>query len=153
MTNPFRTYAEQAISAPVRRQMKVKVVQSETDAPMKLTAQEQAQREKSIQMRLYREHLREELAMARNSEFSEEVMWLETFLRRMTLDDGEVLIDFIKRGNLPKADQFTRYTTLRIIGSAIAGLRAQNGYPPFDDSLPGEQPTVFEIIRAELGVP
>jgi len=37
-----------------------------------------------------------------------------------------------------------------MIGWAIARLRIRNGYPPFDDSLPGEDPTVFEIIRAEL---
>jgi hypothetical protein len=37
-----------------------------------------------------------------------------------------------------------------MIGWAIARLRIRNGYPPFDDSLPDELPTVFEVIRAEL---
>ena len=39
---------------------------------------------------------------------------------------------------------------LSAIDQAIARLRVRNGYPPIDDSLPGEDPTVFEVIRAEL---
>jgi hypothetical protein len=39
-----------------------------------------------------------------------------------------------------------------MIARAIIQMRELNGYPPIDDSLRGEEPTAFEIIRSELKV-
>ena len=147
-SNPFLDY-----KPPGRRPMRARVVKSDTDAPMKATALEKAERDRSVQMRLYREHRREELEMARHGRFGIDIHRLEKFLRGMSIDDGDALIDLVKISRLPNADLFTRLTTLRLVGDAIERLRIQNGLPPYDDSLPGEDPTVFEIIRAELGVP
>lgn len=149
MTNPFLAYAETRS----RRPMKPKVVRSDADAPMKPTAIEQAHRDKSAQMRLYREHQREELDVARKGEFGDDIHELEKFIRRMTIDSGVELVDRIARSRLPTADIYTRRVAMRLVGDACERLRVQNDLAPFDDSLPGEDPTVFEQCRMELGVP
>lgn len=147
-SNPYVDYRP-----PGRRPMRTRVVTSDAAAPMKPTAQEKDQRDKSTQLRLYRERHREELDVARNGEWGTDIRGLEYLLRKLTMGDTEALIELIKNSSLPKADVFTRYTALRLVGDRIERLRIQNGLPPFDDSLPDEPPTVFEIIRAELGVP
>ena len=61
--------------------------------------------------------------------------------------------DHVKQAQwLHKSDLNTRRVAVSMIANVIVRLREVNGYAPFDDSLPGEDPTVFEIIRAELRV-
>lgn len=150
-TNPFLAYADTV--ARTRRPMRARLVKSEAEAPMKPTAQEKEHRDKTVQLRLYREHHREELEIARRGEFGPQLLELEKFMRRMTIDDGAALVDLVKRSRLAQADKFARIVVLRLVDDAIARLRAQNGLAPFDDSLPGKPPKVFEQIRAELGLP
>ena len=72
-------------------------------------------------------------------------------LRRLTIDDSAKLVDYVEQAQwLVDADRLTRYIVLSVIADKIVKLRIQNGYAPFDDSLPGELPTAFEIIRARL---
>jgi hypothetical protein len=40
-----------------------------------------------------------------------------------------------------------------MIDDAITRLREQNGLPPFDDAIFDEEPTVFQICKAKLGMP
>lgn len=150
MNNPFLEYQPPGRQ---RRPMKARVVKSDADAPMMPTAMEKAQRDKSTQMRLHREYWREQLNVAFRSEHGSDMVKLNKFLRQMAIDDGDALIDLVKRSKLPRADVHTRYAALRLVTDGLARLRVQNGLAPFDDSLPDEPPTVFEIIRAELGVP
>ena len=48
------------------------------------------------------------------------------------------------------ADSDTRFQVLRLIDMALVQLRERHGLPPFNDALPDEPPTVFQIIREEL---
>jgi len=48
------------------------------------------------------------------------------------------------------ADHSIRMHILAEINDAIITLRICNGFSPIADALPGEQPTVFQIIRAKL---
>ena len=41
---------------------------------------------------------------------------------------------------------------MTLIAAHLIVLRLTNGEAPFDDSLPGEEMTLFEIIRKELRV-
>lgn len=136
-----------------RRAMKVKVVKSEADAPMKLSAMEQDQQDKSVQMRLYRRERRAQVAAMRDSIHGEAFQDLQRLLRRMTIEEADQLVAYVKSsGWLKQADLKTRQLVLSEIDDAIVRLRLINGYPPFDDSLPGEPPKAFEIIRDELRV-
>lgn len=146
MTNPFEAYGETRS----RRPMRAKVVKSDADAPMKPTEMEKKQRAQTAQLRLYREYWREQIAVTRNGPAGSDFIALEKFLRKMTIDDGEALIDLVQRSRIPKVDWSTKRVALHIIADAIEHVRAVNGYPPFDDSLPGEPPKVFERIREML---
>lgn len=150
MTNPFLAYGEARLPS---RPKKVRVVKSEADAPMKPTAAERAERDKSVQMQRYRAQRREMVDRVAKGPYRVEIGALSNFLRTMTLDDGDALIDFVKRHrSLTLADTDTRMVALRMVSDRLQRLREEDGRAPFDDSLPGEEPTVFEIIRAELGV-
>jgi hypothetical protein len=46
----------------------------------------------------------------------------------------------------------TRQDALGLIAAHFIILRLKNGMSPIDDSLPGEEPTLFEIIRHQLRV-
>lgn len=150
MTNPFLQYGETLVRS---RPKRVKIVKDDSAAPMKKTEQDKAQEDKSIQMQLWRAQWRGQYQRARAGLFGRSIVDLERFLRRMTIDDSAALIDLVKRSGLKSADVNTRWVALRMVTNGIAHVRAVNGYPPFDDSLPGEPPTTFEIIRAELRVP
>jgi hypothetical protein len=67
------------------------------------------------------------------------------FLKVMTLGSGPELIKRV--GPWIDADPDTRFLVLSLIDSAIAALRERNGLAPFDDALPGQPPTAFQIIR------
>ena len=49
-------------------------------------------------------------------------------------------------------DMPTRQIALAYVANHLINLRLKAGLPPIDDSLPGEEPTLFEIIRKQLGV-
>ena len=74
-------------------------------------------------------------------------------LRHLTMESASELIDYVRRQRwLLDAGLHERQLAMDIICSQIVRLRLENGYPPFDDGLPGEDPTAFEIIRDELQV-
>jgi hypothetical protein len=75
---------------------------------------------------------------------------LVAFLDAMTLDQAPALIELIEDGPWRNADADTRFEILVLIDAAIVRLRERNGLAPFGDSLPGEPPTAFEIIREVL---
>jgi hypothetical protein len=72
------------------------------------------------------------------------------FLDGMTFEQAPALVEFIATSQLRIADADTRFEILHLIDRAIASLREKQGLPPFDDALPGEAPTAFQIIRGLL---
>jgi hypothetical protein len=132
---------------------KVKIVQSEKDAPMKLSELEQKVADQSKQMRSYKAWKRAEFDAMLAGPNGNDWRILSTILRRLTIDDSEALIEHIKGARwLLDADLRTRQIALALIANRIINLRLENGLSPMDDSLPGEPLTAFEIIRAELKV-
>jgi hypothetical protein len=162
--NPFSTYGHQHIAAATRaqlraaetreRKLKVKVVQSEADAPMKLGPMEQAMADSSAQGRRYARHRRRELKAALQGPDGERWRGLFTVLRALTIEDPGILVEYLHQQHwlMFDADLHTRQFALSLIDDAIVRLRIQNGYPPIDDSIFDEPPTIFEIIRKDLRV-
>jgi hypothetical protein len=139
--------------AAARRESKVKIVQSEKDAPMKLSELEQKVVDQSKQMRSYKAWKRAEFDEMLKGPNGDDWRILSTILRRLTINNGEELIEHIDgAGWLLDADLRTRQIAIALIANRIINLRLENGLAPMDDSLPGEEPTVFEIIRSKLRV-
>jgi hypothetical protein len=73
---------------------------------------------------------------------------LAEFLDQMSIDDGAELMQDVRV--LPPLDRDARFQLLALIDARIIFLREKEGWPPFDDSLPGSRPTLFEACRSEL---
>lgn len=154
--NPFIRQGTDQLSAPVkRREMRLRIAKSDKDAPMKLSAQEKHMQEQSAQAKMWRASKKEEIKKALHGPYGEQMEILYDITRRMTIDDGDKLIDVLRALQLSGADEDTRYVALALIGASCIRVRIQNGFAPMDDSLPfsDEEPTVFEVCRAELGLP
>jgi hypothetical protein len=160
MSNSFERFAETQMVRATKAKHKAaetrarnKVVQSEKDAPMKLGPLEQKMEDSSRQMRLYRRYKRAELRALLEGSMAEQWRALLQYLKALTIEHGDALVDYVRHQHwLHDSDMDTRHTALSLIADAIIRLRVRNGYSPMDDSLPGESPTVFEIIRADLRV-
>ena len=78
---------------------------------------------------------------------------LEGLLESMTMSSGSDLVAYIENARwLLDADLRIRQIALGAIDDAIVKMRMENGLPPFNDSLLGEKPTAFEIVRQILRV-
>jgi hypothetical protein len=75
---------------------------------------------------------------------------LVAFLNALTLDQAPDLVALVERGPWRGADPDTRYQILRLVDRSIAHVRERAGLAPFDDALPNEPPTAFQIIREAL---
>jgi hypothetical protein len=148
MSNPFEAVSARQTTAYTKARLRAAEKRA-TKAPMKLTEQEQKQKDDARQVRLYRRWKRGQIREFRQRNpqvFSD----LRRLLRNTTLHNSELILRFSRYHLRQLKSHADRSIALNMIGWAIARLRIRNGYPPFDDSLPGEDPTVFEVIRAEL---
>jgi hypothetical protein len=132
---------------------RVKILQSEADAPMKLSELEQKAADQSKQFRKYRAYRREQIKIHLIEAYPEHWRELKALLKALSMDNADALIAHVNDARwLLSADLRTRQTALSVIADAIIRLREENGYSPMDDSLPGEDPTAFEVIRDTLQV-
>jgi len=146
MDNPFEALAGQLTSP-----AKAKIRAAEKRAAMKPTAQEQESINKRRQLRLHnkwrRERVMEHLARPYTREFRE----LKAVLQGLTITSGPHLVAYVRQKRwLKTAPYMTRAIVLSLIDASISRLRIRNGLAPIDDSLPGEEPSTFELIRDEL---
>jgi hypothetical protein len=159
MSNPFEDFAKRQMPAPVRKKHEAaekraarKVVKSEADAPMKLSDMEQKQADQERQLRMWRAWHRARVEQVAN-DYGDD--WRD-FVRKVksaTFEDHSIILQTVREARwLHEADLATRTVAVSLIANVIVRLREINGYAPFDDSLPGEDPTVFEIVRDELKV-
>jgi len=76
---------------------------------------------------------------------------LMKMLKNLTMESSGDLVDYIECADwLIHADPHSRITILGYIDYAIIRLRIRHGLPPFDDALPGEEDTAFQVIRKIL---
>ena len=80
-----------------------------------------------------------------------QIQQIESFLKSMEINDGERLLDILDRLDwFRHADRNIRSYLLSSIDEAIINLRVDNGFAPIDDALPGEQLTIFQMIKVKL---
>ena len=160
MSNPFEQLAQQQMVAATRKKHEAaekraakKVVLSDADAPMKLSETEQKQADQERQVRMWKAWHRQQVEQVANGPHGDDWRELVRAVKSATFEDHGVILHSVRSADwLHEADLNTRRVAVSMIANAIVRLRELNGYPPFDDSLPGEDPTVFEIIRDELKV-
>ena len=120
---------------------------------MKPSAFEREQLDKNTQLKLWRAYHREEINAVINGPYRDNWRELAKTVRDMTFENPGAIVGYVQHAQwLHDADIQTRRVVLAMIARAIMQLREIHGYSPFDDSLPGEEPTAFEIIRNELKV-
>jgi hypothetical protein len=69
------------------------------------------------------------------------------------LRSGRELIAFVAAQDWTVVDAETRFIALHEINTAICRVRERASLEPIADALPGEQPTVFQLIRPLLSFP
>ena len=152
MSNPFEDLAQAQMVRATKRmheraEKKLAKFTSLSQAPMVPTGLEKKQQESSRQFRLYRRAKRAEYRAQLDGPYRNQWRALSRVLRRLTLNNSSVLIEHVHNAEwLRQAGREERYIALSIIAHAIARLRIRNGYEPFDDSIPGEEPTAYELI-------
>ena len=153
--NNFEKLAEMQMVAATKakhRRREAKVVQSEKEAPMKLSAQEQAQVDGSTQFRAYRRWKKAERLIVFEKRPAEWAV-LSQLLKNLSIHNPETLLDYVNNSPwLLNADISTRRIVLSLLDDEIVRVRMENGLPPIDDSIFDEEPTLFEIIRKRLKV-
>lgn len=147
------TQAAKARHRAAEKRVAKTVVQSDRDAPMMPTAQEKAQAEKRVLALQWRRWRRERSDIILEGPHARDYRGLLLLVGSLTPESAPALVQYVQRAAwLRAADRDVRRTALTVIDDAIVLLRVKHGLQPFDDSLPGEPPTAFEKIRAELEV-
>jgi hypothetical protein len=109
-------------------------------------------RERDTMFRRWRRFHREELEQALRGPWGEDLSELLEFLTKMGPEDGQALIDLVKRQGWAAAGSGNKYLVLREIDQRIIRLREGMGLTPIDDGLPWgeEEDTVFTTIKKHL---
>jgi hypothetical protein len=143
-SDPFAAFADQAIVAPRKRQVRAAEARAERK-------RQEAFTERNKLFRLWQHWHCQQVEQLQAGPYAAAVHVLAGFLESLSLTSGPELIELVRHGPWYGADSDTRFQVLRLIDMALVQLRERHGLPPFNDALPDEPPTVFQIIRAELG--
>ena len=147
----LNVFARRKLEREEAKAIGVKLVKSDREAPRVLEGLEKKQAENTKQWRMYRREKRKEYWAHMRGPYRENFLELRRLLRGLSLHAADTVLEYVERAAwLHTADERTRHMALSLIAAAIARLRERNGYPPFDDSVYGEEPTVFEIVRERL---
>ena len=149
--NSFIKYGEITVNRHRAKPMTVKVVRSEREAPMVLRGAEKALAERSKQMSRAKRWINAETQAFLDGPWGNQIKQIESFLKSMGIEDAERLLDILDRLDwFRHADRNIRSYLLSSIDEAIINLRVDNGFAPIDDALPGEQLTIFQMIKVKL---
>lgn len=142
--NFFDILGERQIVQPVKRRME------KADRRAAVEARKKEERDKAKQLSYYgiwKREIRAEM-IAQHGVKLEALMKM---LKNMTIESSDELVSYIERADwLIKSDPHSRITILGYIDNAIIRLRIRHGLAPFDDALPGEEATAFQVIRGIL---
>jgi hypothetical protein len=141
--NAFIDFGERQLTAPARRRLKA----------AEQRARNKALRERGQLFALWYKHHRKQRDVLLAGQYGDAARRLLDFLRAMTLECGQQLIELVDNGPWRNADTDTRFVVLQLIDGGIARLRERHGLAPFDDALPfsDEPETAFQIIRRGFG--
>jgi hypothetical protein len=148
-TDPFAAYGEQQDRRPARakRVDGVRVLTSEKQAPMKPSAMEQAQRDKSAQLAHYkREKKKEHQALLDAVDVGPDYARMVGLCRKLP-DTAAELVKHLNGHWVKLLDRQQQVTVLGIIDNFIIRAREMDGRAPMDDPLPGQRDNLFLICR------
>ena len=103
---------------------------------------------KAQQWERYLEELEKRRKVLTSGPYAGTAEALVAFLKSLTLDDGEMLIEMAAVWQ--SAPWTTRFLVLQMIDEAMIMVRERNGLPPFDDPLWEEEDNAFITIRRML---
>lgn len=143
----FEAYAQaRGIKEPKPRQRKSHVVTSESEAPMKPTAMEQQQRDKSELLSQFRRAKKAEHQAMLDSEHGAAYARMMAIVKRLPGSAVE-LVDNLQKGWVGALSAQQKFVVLSMIDARIIRVREMDGRPPFDDPLPDEPDNLFLICR------
>lgn len=132
---------------------KVRVVQSEAQAPMVLRGAEKAVAEDNAQLRRYARAKAAERQQLLDGEHGDQVRELLALLKQLDPESTPALLAILTRFNwFAGADRNDRFRILALIDTADCRVRVRAGLAPIDDPLPGEPDSLFQVCRAHLNV-
>jgi hypothetical protein len=140
--NAFLDLAERQIAAPRKARMRA--------AEKRAANKDKAEIEREDLRRAYVQWRRERREALFAGPYGAAAQELDAFLKSMTLADAAKLIELVRRGPWRSTEAETRLEVVALVNAAITRLRERNGLEPFDDGLPGEPPTAFQIVRELL---
>lgn len=158
--NPFEAIADTQQSAfskardrAAERRLAKLVVKSEADAPMVAAPSDKAGHERSQLLRHYNKAMTQRRLDLLNGPSGTQVKGLLQIMDSLSPSSAPALMSFLARCNWFLAcERTTRQDILSLIDIGIVRHRIKQGLAPFDDSLMGESPTVFEVIRSNMQV-
>src|SRR5215831_15359460 len=139
--NAFLDYAEKNTSATVKARQRAAEKRRVTKA------EEKALAERDDLFRLWKKWRRERLETLLAGPHGIAAQELVAFLKTMKLEDGTRLVEFVCAAGWAHTDADTKFEILSLINATIIALRERAELSPISDSLPGEEPTAFLIIR------
>lgn len=149
--NAFETYAD--IAKPQWQRSKERAVEKRRETIALKTEMEKRLDERDLLTKLYRQQMAERKQALLDGPHGKDIRGLLAFMRTMTPSSAPALIKTVERATwLRNADLETRYGVLSLINRSIANLRKREGLMPFEDALPGEEPTASEQIKLLLEV-
>ena len=101
-------------------------------------------------LRRWRKWHAEQLELALDGDSGGIVHRIMEIVRNLTPQKMPTLVQLMHSVDWRTVDADTKFTLLHELNDAVVRLRLGEGRTPFDDSLPGEAPTLFETIREML---
>lgn len=158
--NPFEQIADAQMASAVKarhrateKRLAKLVIKSDADAPMVVSPAEKQMFEQSKLLRLYNKDLTQRRLDLLNGPHGNQVKELLQIMDSLAPSSAPGLLSFLARCNwFLQAERGVRQNILSLISIGIMRHRVREGLAPFDDSLPGEEPTAFEIIRTNMRV-
>jgi hypothetical protein len=139
MTDAFSAFAEENKPAHVARKERIAATRKERAA-------EKAQNEQAEINKIAAAWRRARLEDLKTGPHGADVKALRSFLRAMTLESAQDLVDYVARAQwLRDCDADTSFDCFDMICRAVTSLRMRNGLSPFDDPLGDERNAVLQI--------
>jgi hypothetical protein len=145
--NPFLAYAAKV--QPWVEKKKARAAEREVNRAQK-KAMIKALSERDLLLRLWKKWRNEVLHAELEGPYEKDIQLLINALNKMSLEHEKRLINIIRKGPWLAAPPDIRFLVLHLIDARLIVLNEKADLPPFNDALPGEPLTPFQIIRAHL---
>ncbi|MGY3278162.1 hypothetical protein [Bradyrhizobium sp. S3.7.6] len=143
--DPFEAYGGRS-GATHTRAKKSHVIQSEKEAPMKPSAMEEAQREKSVLLSQFKKAKRAEHQAMLDGAHGKPYAVMMAIVKKLPASSQELVAN-LRSGWTAPLDRNERQTVLGMISARIMLEREKQGLSPLDDPLPGDPDNLFIICR------